>query len=138
MVDKYRSERTLNVGDWVYLKLQPYRQFSVSIRTNNKLSPRFFGPFQVLQKIGPVAYKLDLPSDSKVHPVFHVSNLKKKLEVVSGVSPSLPVMTGGGQLHVEPVAALDRKLVKKHNRPQTFVLVQWTNSVPEDATREPL
>ena len=75
--DKHRSERSFSVGDWVYLRLQPYR--SISHKTFNKLSPRFYGPFQVLQKIGAVTYKLDLPPGSQIHPVFHVSYLKAKL-----------------------------------------------------------
>ena len=63
----------------MYLRLQPYRHSSVALRRNLKLSPRFFGPFQITQKVGEVAYKLNLPETSKIHPVFHVSNLKPAL-----------------------------------------------------------
>jgi transposase InsO family protein len=74
--DKGRSEREFAVGDNVFLKLQPYVQSSLARRANHKLSFRFFGPYKVIQKIGSVAYKLELPSSFSIHPVFHVSQLK--------------------------------------------------------------
>ena len=77
--DKHRVERSFSEGDWVYLRLQPFRQRSLKPNVLGKLSPKFYGPFQVLQRVGEVAYKLALPSDSLIHPVFHVSCLKAKL-----------------------------------------------------------
>lgn len=74
--DKRRSERSFNVGDSVYLKLQPYVQSSLAPRAHLKLSFRYYGPYTVLERIGPVAYKLALPPSSSIHPVFHVSLLK--------------------------------------------------------------
>lgn len=60
--DSKHQDRKLCVGDWVYLKLQPYRQTSLTFRKNYKLSAWYFGPFEILEKIGKVAYKLNLPS----------------------------------------------------------------------------
>ncbi|CAD6226996.1 unnamed protein product [Miscanthus lutarioriparius] len=56
--DKHRSERSFNIGDMIFLKLQPYVQASLAPRAHQKLSFRYFGPYKVLEKIGAVAYKL--------------------------------------------------------------------------------
>lgn len=71
--DKRRTEREFVVGDWVYLKLQPYRQTSLALRRNLKLSSKYYGPYLILEKVGLVAYKLALPMQSKINLVFHVS-----------------------------------------------------------------
>lgn len=80
--DKHRTERSFAVGDEVFLRLQPYIQSSVARRANHKLAFKFFGPFRVMERVGAVAYKLDLPPSSRVHPVFHVSQLKPCIETV--------------------------------------------------------
>ena len=58
------------VGDWVYLKLQPYRLRSLAKRPNEKLASRFYGPFQVISKVGAAAYKLELQNSSNFSCVF--------------------------------------------------------------------
>ena len=68
--DKKRREIEFEVGERVYLKLQPYRLRSLAKRINQKLSPRYYGPYEIVEKISPVAYKLLLPATSLVHPVF--------------------------------------------------------------------
>jgi hypothetical protein len=75
--DKKRYERSFQIGDMVYVRLQPYVQSSLAHRANQKLVFRFFGPFKVLSTVGSVAYKLELSASSTIHPVFHVSQLKR-------------------------------------------------------------
>lgn len=60
--DKKRTERTFEVNNLVYLKLQPYRQGSVPLGKKMKLAPRLHGPYKILEKVGTVAYRLELPS----------------------------------------------------------------------------
>ena len=75
--DRHHREVIFKPGDFVYLRLQPFRQLSIRTKGNMKLSPCFYGPYKVLERVGKVAYRLDLPSHSHLHPIVHVSQLKK-------------------------------------------------------------
>lgn len=91
--DSNRRDMSFQVGDAVPLRLQPYRQRSLAKRTNEKLSPRFFGPYTIVRKVGPVAYELQLPPSSKVHPIFHVSLLRPTHSYpVDSTTPPLPIL----------------------------------------------
>lgn len=63
-VDLHRKEQAHESGDWVYLRLQPYRQNSLKNGKSFKLSPHYFGPYQVVEKIGTVAYRVQLPDEA--------------------------------------------------------------------------
>ena len=104
-------------------------------RTSNKLLAKFFGPFLVLARIGAVAYKLQLPEDSKIHPVFHISQLRKHVGA-RPVQSTLPEVDEDGMIAAEPVAVLDRKLGKLGNRAAVYVLIQWSIGSKEEATWE--
>ena len=75
--DHHRSERTFQVGDMVFLLLQPYKQSFLNLKGHHKLAPKFYGPYKVRQTLGFIAYRLELPRPSHGHLVFHVSCLKK-------------------------------------------------------------
>ena len=63
--DQHHNERSFDVGDWVFLRLQPYKKISLKkANKDNKLSPKYYGPYKVLQNIGTMAYKLELPTSS--------------------------------------------------------------------------
>nr|GEY01358.1 putative reverse transcriptase domain-containing protein [Tanacetum cinerariifolium] len=77
--DKRRKSLEFSVGDYVLLKVSPWKGV-VRFRKKGKLAPRFVGPFKIIKKVGPVAYRLDLPEElNGVHDTFHVSNFKKCL-----------------------------------------------------------
>ncbi|GKC88258.1 putative mitochondrial protein [Tanacetum coccineum] len=135
--DKRMSDRNFELNDWVYLKLQPYRQLTVRQGRHHKLSSKFFGPFQVLAKIGKVAYKLKLPETARVHLVFHVSQLKPCYSD-SASKCSFPLCDSKGHLAATPLKLLDRRMVKQNNRIVVFGLIQWSNGSEEDATWERL
>jgi len=114
------------LGDKVLLKLQPYAQTSLVNRPFPKLSMKYYVPYTVLERIGPAAYKLDLPASSSIHPTFHVSQLKAYTPDHTPVFSDiirLPDLTA----HLtEPETILERRLVKKGNSAVPQVLVKWS------------
>lgn len=84
--DKHCHAVSFAEGDWVFVKLCPHRQHTVACRINPKLSTCYFGPSKILSRVGEVAYKLKLPESARVHPVFHLSQLKKPMTVGSNAS----------------------------------------------------
>jgi len=80
---KYADKKryfAFEVGEWVFIKLRPRRQQTVAQRINQKLALRIFGPFPIVGNIWIMSYKLQLPNTTKIHFVFHISQLKKFVE----------------------------------------------------------
>nr|GEU50102.1 retrotransposable element Tf2 [Tanacetum cinerariifolium] len=123
LANKHTSDREFEKGVWVYLKLQPYRQATLRQGKQHKLSPKYFGPFLIMKKVGKVAYKLQLPSSSQIHHVFHVSQLKLYRGPIPKSSSQLPQISNDGLISEEPFAVLDRKMVKKGNTSNS--MGQW-------------
>ena len=135
--DKHRSEINFDVGDWVFLRLQPYKQISLKqAKKDNKLSPKYYGPYKVLQKIGTMAYKLELPTASRLHPVFHVSCLKKVIGDKLPVQTILPELDEEGKIILEPEAVTETRSRKLRNRSISEYLIKWKNLSADDSTWE--
>nr|GEW80757.1 retrotransposable element Tf2 [Tanacetum cinerariifolium] len=109
--DLKRSKREFDVGMWVYVKLQPHRQVTIRQTTQNKLSPKYYGPFLVVAKL----------------KLCKGNSFKKGL---------LPHCGEEGLLSVESKRILDRRIGKVNNRAAVYVLVKWINHSEEDATWE--
>ena len=131
--DKKRTDRSFSVGDQVWLKLQPYAQRSVASRVSPKLSYRYFGPYEIESKINEVAYKIKLPPHSSVHPVFHVSLLKK---VQGNITPKFIPLPADVPSVQTPEMVLDRRACTKNKRVYYQLLVKWSDMPPELATWE--
>ncbi|KAK9706486.1 hypothetical protein RND81_07G129000 [Saponaria officinalis] len=137
LADKRRSERAFTVGDWVWLKLQPYKQGTVCRRVNEKISPKYYGPFRVEDTVGKVAYKLTLPPTVKIHNVFHVSQLKAFRGILP-VFPHIPHWLQGMATEdvIRPEAILERKVIKRQKKAAVQYLVHWEGFPVHDASWE--
>ncbi|GKC39331.1 peptidase S8/S53 domain-containing protein [Tanacetum coccineum] len=111
------------------------RQVSIRQGQQHKLSSKYYGPFKVAERIREVAYRLELPSSIQIHPVFHISQLKKCHGKDHSVGV-LPQLREDGLLENKPMAILERRLGKVNNKPFMFVLIQWTNKPVEEVTWE--
>lgn len=129
----HRTERSFAVGSWVYLKLQPYVQTTLRSLGYSKLSPKFYGPYLVLEKIGNVSYRLDLPITAQIHPVFHVSLLKQSAGPPMGQPTVITTLPHGQKT---PFRVLDSRVVRRRNKAVGQVLTQWYNEPLEGATWE--
>ncbi|KAL0552145.1 hypothetical protein IC582_011242 [Cucumis melo] len=135
--DVRRKDLEFNVGDKVFLKVAPMKGV-LRFERRGKLSPRFVGPFEILERIGPVVYRLALPpSLSAFHDVFHVSMLRKYGSDPSHVVDYEPLEIDENLSYTEkPVEVLAREVKMLRNREIPLVKVLWRNHRIEEATWE--
>ena len=126
------------MGDRVFLKVSPWKGV-LKFGRRGKLRPRYIGPYEIIARVGPVAYRLDLPPElSKVHNVFHVSMLRKYIPNPSHVFRDQPVQLKENMTYEEtPVQIVDRKEQVLRSKVIPFVKVLWKNHEREAATWEP-
>ncbi|WVZ57855.1 hypothetical protein U9M48_008191 [Paspalum notatum var. saurae] len=133
-VDKRRRELTFEAGEFVYLKVSPLRG-TKKFHMRGKLAPRYVGPYRIKKKIGELAYELELPEHlSGVHPVFHISQLRKCLRLPeTQISPEAADLQDNLEY---PVQILDRaeKGTRRTRVPVCKVL--WSNHSEREATWE--
>ena len=135
--DNRRKPLEFQVGNKVLLKVSPWKGV-VQFGKKGKLSPRYVGPFPVIQRIGPVAYRLQLPEElAGVHDVFHVSNLKKCLSDESLVVPLQDIEVNEKPKFVEkPLQIEDRKIKFLKHKRLVLVKVKWESKRGPEYTWE--
>ena len=135
-VDKKRRDVQYEVGQMVYVKLQPHSQLSLCTHRPHKLTKHYFGPFRIVEHIGSVAYRLQLPEGSRIHLVFHCSLLRPHHGPFELPTSPLPPDTLHNHPILEPLAILDSRMDLSTDPLTRFVLVQWVGLALEDSTWE--
>ncbi|KAI3822522.1 hypothetical protein L1987_10113 [Smallanthus sonchifolius] len=135
--DKRRKPLEFQVGDLVLLKVSPWKDV-IRFRRKGKPTPRYVGPFKILERIGKMAYKLELPpSLGNVHPTFHVSNLKKCLADENLHIPLDDVRIDETMHFVEkPVEIMDREIKQLKRSRIPIIKVCWESKRGPDFTWE--
>src|SRR5262249_51981933 len=125
------------IGDHVFLKVSPIKGV-VRFGKRGKLNPRYIGPFEILERVGNVSYRLALhPHLSYVHPVFHISMLRKYIPDPSHKlqAPDIEI-TENLKYEEIPMAIVDRQIRKLRNNEIPMIKVQWQNHGIKECTWE--
>ena len=134
--NQHRTKREFELVDWVFVRLQPYKQLSLKEQGKNKIEPKFYDPYQIIWNISNISYELKLPETSRIHNVFHVSNLKKLLGQQQSVQTTLPTLDEEGKLILEPEAIIKIREWRLHTRMIKEYLIKWNNFLEEDGSWE--
>ncbi|XP_022019588.1 uncharacterized protein LOC110919630 [Helianthus annuus] len=136
--DKRSRPIEFQVGDRVFLKVSPWKGI-IRFRKRGKLGPRYIGPFEILARVGKVAYRLELPPSLEgIHNTFHVSQLRKCLTDETAHVPLEDIEVDEKMNYIErPVAIKDSKIKTLRNKEIKQVLVQWQHRKGSDLTWEP-
>ena len=132
--DGKQREVSFLVDNLVFLKLRPYRQKTMAHRSNQKLSPRFYGPFRISDKVGHVAYRLQLPNITQIHPIFHVSQLKQAIGYSTPLLQLPPQLNDNLEMTAEPETILGTRHISNGME----VLIKWQGLPNHEASWEPL
>lgn len=135
--DGERRNVKFQVGDLVYLKLRPYRQRSLPARANEKLAAHYYGLFEIEKEVGPVAYQLKLPPHCRIHPTFHVSQLREAKGAMKATMELPKLLNEDLEMVVEPSTVLGVRSGAGRNMRGAEMLIQWKGLPPLEATWEP-
>ena len=134
--NKHRVNREFSIGDHVFLRVKE-KKSSLKLGSCAKMSPRYHGPFEVLERIGPVAYRIALPTSTRAHNVFRVSLLKKYVHDPNHViNWDVIQVELEGEFQINPMRILSKKVTMLRNRAIGQVKVQWEHYDLEEATWE--
>ena len=135
--DQHRREMEFNVGEKVFLRVSPWKGI-MRFGNKGKLSPRYIGPYEITEKVGPLAYRLALPPElARIHNVFHVSMLRRYRSDPSHVLKDSEVEISENLSYIEePVSIVDYRVKQLRRREIPMVKVIWKNHGIEEATWE--
>jgi hypothetical protein len=133
---KHMIEHNFEVGDFFFLRLQPYKQSSLKKSGNEKIKPKFYGPYRIMHWVGKVSYELELLEGIKIHNVSHVSCLKKTVGQFINTSEELPPLDEEGKLEFVPEEVLEFREWKFRRRGIRECLIRWRGLPIDDTTLE--
>ena len=136
--DLHRRDIEYAVGDKVFLKVSPWKDI-LRFGRHGKLSPRYIGPYEVIERVGPLAYKIALPPElSQIHNMFHVSMLRRyRSDPMHVLRESEMEITEKLTYVEEPIEILGREIKKLRRKEIPMVRVKWSHHrTPREATWE--